>query len=358
MIDSRLRPIAFYLPQFHPILENDAWWGTGFTDWTNVAKARPVFQGHYQPHVPGELGYYDLRQPEIRQAQADLAQLYGLYGFCYYHYWFQGKRLLEQPFDAVLSSEQPNFPFCLCWANESWTRTWDDLGHRRLIEQRYSDEDDRMHIRWLMTAFRDRRYIRIEGKPLFLIYRARLLPDPKKTTAIWREEAQRAGLGELCLCRVESFPNEHTDPVALGFDAAVEFQPDWANLPLGRKVLRRLSLEFGVNYHDIYDYLAFAKRMLKKPVPAYRRFPCIAPSWDNTARHPTRSTILRNSTPDTYRFWLSSVLATFKPRAAREEPIFINAWNEWGEGSHLEPCQKWGRGYLEATRDALNSQGR
>jgi lipopolysaccharide biosynthesis protein len=352
------RLITFYLPQFHPIPENDRWWGTGFTEWTNVAKARPIFPGHYQPHEPGELGYYDLRQPAVRQAQADLAREYGVYGFCYYHYWFHGQRLLERPFNEVLASGQPDFPFCLCWANESWTRTWDDQGRQRLIEQRYSVEDDRQHIRWLISAFRDRRYIRVDDKPLLLVYRARLLPDPIKTTTIWREEAHRAGMSDLYLCRVESYSGEHTDPTTLGFDAAVEFQPDLANIPIGRKILCRLSLELGFNYHDIYDYAAFAKRMLKKPIPAYQRFPCVTPMWDNSARHKTRATILKDSTPYRYEQWLTSVLVNFKPRRPEENLVFINGWNEWAEGNHLEPCAKWGRGYLEATRHALQTAGR
>jgi lipopolysaccharide biosynthesis protein len=324
----------------------------------NVVKARPLFPGHYQPHEPGELGYYDLRHPEVRQAQADLAREYGIYGFCYYHYWFQGKRLLERPFDEVLTLGQPDFPFCLCWANESWTRTWDDLGRQRLIEQSYSKEDDRSHIRWLITAFRDRRYIRMNDKPLFLVYRAHLLPDPIGTTTIWREEAQRAGLGDLYLCRVESFPNEHTNPAALGFDAAVEFQPDWANLPIGRKVLRRLALELGFRYHDVYEYASFADRMAKKSRPDYHRFPCVTPMWDNSARHKTRATILKNSTPEYYERWLTSTLERFEPRHAEENLVFINAWNEWAEGNHLEPCARWGRDYLQATRRALNSMDR
>jgi lipopolysaccharide biosynthesis protein len=348
------RLIAFYLPQFHPIPENDAWWGEGFTEWTNVTNARPLFPGHYQPHVPGELGYYDLRQPAVRQAQTHLAREYGIHGFCYYHYWFHGKHLLELPFNEVLASGQPDFPFCLCWANESWTRTWDGQVRQRLIAQKYSVEDDRAHMRWLIPALRDRRYIRIEGKPLLLVYRVRDLPDPITATTIWREEAQQAGLGDLYLCRVESFPNEHTSPTALGFDAAVEFQPDWANLSMRRKVKRRLALELGLRYHDIYDYAAFAARMMRKPAATYLRFPCVTPMWDNSARHKTRTTILKNSTPELYEHWLRTTLNSFKPRHAEENIVFINAWNEWGEGNHLEPCAKYGRGYLEATRRALD----
>src|SRR5215475_4957626 len=185
MIDTP-RLVAFYLPQYHPIPENDEWWGTGFTEWTNVVSAKPVFAGHYQPHLPADLGFYDLRLPEVRQAQADLARNHGIHGFCYYHYWFQGRRLLRRPFDEVLRSGQPDFPFCLCWANENWTRVWDGSDKKLLIEQTYSADDDLAHIRWLAPAFRDPRHIRVEGKPLFLVYRARKLPDPLRTTSLWR----------------------------------------------------------------------------------------------------------------------------------------------------------------------------
>src|SRR4029077_7166935 len=200
----KVKLIAFYLPQYHPIPENDDWWGKGFTEWTNVTKARPWFRGHYQPHLPADLGFYDLRLPETREAQANLARQYGIHGFCYYHYWFNGRRLLERPFNEVLASGSPDFPFCLCWANENWTRAWDGLEREVLIQQHYDSNDDLAHIRWLANAFRDPRYIRVHGKPLFLVYRVASLPDPMQTVSIWREEARRLGIGELFLCAVES----------------------------------------------------------------------------------------------------------------------------------------------------------
>jgi lipopolysaccharide biosynthesis protein len=337
------RLIAFYLPQFHPIPENDAWWGQGFTEWTNVARARPLFRGHYQPHLPADLGFYDLRLPETRQAQADLAREYGIHGFCYYHYWFNGKRLLERPFAEVLESGKPDFPFCLCWANENWTRRWDGHDEEILVAQEYGEEDDRKHIHWLVEAFQDERYIRVDGKPLFLVYRANDLPDPVRTASVWKEETRSMGVGEIFLCGVESFAGERDDPRKIGFDASVEFQPDWCHFGPAR---RR-----GAN--EVYDYASVLERMLRKQAPEYTRFPCVMPSWDNAARRRNGATILHGSTPQLYQQWLTSVLRTPEQSKGAEGIVFLNAWNEWGEGNHLEPCQRWGRAYLEATREAL-----
>ena len=346
MDEARL--IAIYLPQFHPIPENDRWWGKGFTEWTNVAKATPLFNGHYQPHVPADLGFYDLRVPEVRKAQADLAREHGIHGFCYYHYWFNGKLLLERPIQDVLKSGEPDFPFCLCWANENWTRRWDGGDHEILMEQKYSEQDDRDHIRYLAEYFRDPRYIRVDGKPLFLVYRANRMPDPSKTTRIWREEARRLGIGELYLCRVESFPDEHTDPAASGFDAAVEFQPDWTQV--GPPVHHLAD-----NDCRIYRYGDVAQRMMEKAAPPYKRFPCVTPRWDNSPRWKRGATIFVDSTPELYERWLRATLETFKPASPEENFVFLNAWNEWGEGNHLEPDARFGRGYLEATRRALDA---
>lgn len=360
MAESLIRFIAFYLPQYHPIPENDEWWGKGFTEWRNVTKAKPLFPGHYQPHLPADLGFYDLRLPEARQAQADLAREYGIYGFCYYHYWFNGKRLLERPFNDVLTSGEPDFPFCLCWANENWTKAWDGQEKNILLEQNYSEENDRQHIQWLAKAFQDRRYIRIDDKPLFLVYRAKKIPNPLQTTSIWRDEARKMGIGELFLCRVESFPEEHDDPTKHGFDAAVEFQPDWSNLgkPLCRGKLWRLARGLGLSnkaYGEnmIHDYASFVERMVQKPLPKYKRFSCVTPSWDNSARRPSNAFIIKNNQPDIYEKWLKHAVELTKDRSI-ESIVFINAWNEWAEGNHLEPCQKWGRAYLEATRNVLN----
>jgi lipopolysaccharide biosynthesis protein len=350
--------VASYLPQFHPIPENDEWWGRGFTEWRNVAQGRPQFRGHRQPHLPADLGFYDLRVPEVREAQATLARDHGIAAFCYYHYWFEGRRLLERPFDEVLASGRPELPFCLCWANEPWTRAWDGRASSVLVEQTYSDADDREHARWLVRGFADERYLRVDGKPVFLVYRAGRLPDPKRTTDRLRAEAARAGLGELLLCRVESFRDEHGDPAAFGFDASVEHQPDWTDLgaPRRRTLGWRIAARAGASSraftrHRVYDYGEVAEHMARRPQPRYRCFPGLTPSWDNTPRRPRDGVVLHGSTPAAYGRWLDACLHR---AAADPDPlVFVNAWNEWGEGNHLEPDDRWGRGYLEATRDAV-----
>ena len=228
--NAAVRLIAFYLPQFHPIPENDLWWGEGFTEWTNVSKAQPLFEGHYQPHIPADFGYCDLRSPEVRRQQAEMAREYGLHGFCYYHYWFQGKRLLERPFNEVLASGEPDFPFCLCWANEPWSRRWNGSNQDVLQAQSYSSDDDRAHLRYLLPALSDRRAITVDGKPMFIVYQAKELPDPASTIAIWREEARRGGLAGLYLVAVETGWDAGWDATQFGFDAKVLFQPQFSML--------------------------------------------------------------------------------------------------------------------------------
>jgi len=357
------RVIAFYLPQYHPIPENDARWGKGFTEWTNVTKARPLFRGHYQPHVPADLGYYDLRLPEVRQAQADMAREYGIYGFCYYSYWFNGKRLLGRPFDEVLASGRPDFPFCLCWANENWTRIWDGGDSEVLMEQTYSEQDDVEHIRWLARAFADPRYIRVEKKPLFIIYRAHKLPGVRKTTAIWREECRRLGIGEIFLCRIDT-GFDSLPPSEVGLDAAVEFQPDWFDLgaPLGCRRLRHfrwndvrflLRRKFLRDTTDVQNYSHLVSSMSRRALPRYPRFPCITPSWDNSPRRRGGATVFIESSPTLFQRWATNTLVKLKNSTSMPPILFINAWNEWAEGNHLEPDQRYGRQYLEAIHKAL-----
>lgn len=356
---NKVKLIAFYLPQYHPIPENDEWWGKGFTEWTNVTKAKPLFPGHYQPHLPADLGFYDLRLAETREAQAELARAYGIYGFCYHHYWFNGKRILERPFNEVLASGKPDFPFCLNWANENWTKVWDGKNKHILMEQKYSEEDDREHIRSLIKAFQDPRYIRIDGKPLFLVYRSSKIPNPLQTTSIWREEAKKAGIEDLFLCRIENFDSENIPLSDQGFDAAVEYQPQWVYMSKMTK-LERLAKKLAIwdkAYQEnfIFDYQATVKKMLQKPLPSHKYFRGVTPMWDNSARRKTDAAIFKNSTPDMYEYWLKTVIEQSSVRNPKENFVFINAWNEWAEGCHLELCQKWGRSYLEATLRAVKS---
>ncbi len=350
-----MKLIAFYLPQFHPIPENDAWWGAGFTEWRNVTSARPRFGGHRQPRMPGELGFYDLRLPETRAAQAELARIHGISAFCYYHYWFKGRRLLERPFSEVLETGEPDFPFCLCWANEPWTRRWSDRDGEILLAQEYSAADDLAHARYLARVFADPRYVRVHGRPLLLVYRASALPNAEKTADLFRETALRAGVGEPYLCRVESDPwrERQLSLSALGFDGAVEFAPDWLGLgsPVRHGWLRRRK---GARTGDrVYDYREVARRALAQAEPPDGWFRCVTPGWDNSPRRESGAVILDGSTPEIYGGWLEELVRRAARSPAEEQLVFVNAWNEWAEGAFLEPDLELGRAYLEATRRAL-----
>lgn len=351
-----MKLIAFYLPQFHPIPENDVWWGTGFTEWRNVAAARPRFAGHRQPRLPGELGFYDLRLPETRAAQAELARAHGVSAFCYYHYWFNGRRLLERPLAEVLASGEPDLPFCLCWANEPWTRRWSDRDGEILVAQEYSEEDDREHARYLASVFADPRYLRVGGRPLLLVYRASALPNASRTAEIFRAEAVRTGSAEPYLCRVESDPwrERRVSLSELGFDAAVEFAPDWLELgePLHRSLPWRARRARGGG-DRIYDYSEIVRRSLAHEEPPDGWFRCVTPGWDNSPRRESGAVILDGSTPEAYGAWLEEIVRRTASRPAEEQLVFVNAWNEWAEGAYLEPDSELGRAYLEATRNAL-----
>lgn len=349
-----IKTIAFYLPQFHPIPENDSWWGKGFTEWTNVVKARPLFRSHGQPYLPSDLGYYDLRLPETQKAQADLARLYGVHGFCYYYYWFDGKKLLEQPLEQMLSSGQPDFPFCVCWANENWSRNWDGQNRHVLLEQSYSMESNRELIHEFITMMKDPRYIRHDGKPVLLVYRIRVIPNWMETSEMWRDECRKADIGEIHLCAVR-FGLEPLDghPSEFGVDAFVLFPPHEAEKVDAKSEVLDLAPDFN---GTIFGYDAVVDGDIARfeegyPWPVHRGTML---GWDNTARRPRDSRIFIGATPARFHHWLKEVLRQEEQYNLNSESlVFVNAWNEWAEGTTLEPSTRFGRGYLEAVKSAL-----
>ncbi len=299
-----LQLVAFYLPQFHPIPENDAWWGSGFTEWTNVSKAVPQYLGHYQPHLPGELGFYDLRLVDVMRQQVDLARHYGIGGFCFHHYWFAGKRLLERPVNQLLEAKDIDFPFCLCWANENWTRRWDGQDDDILVAQRHSPEDDLAFIEDVLPALRDERYIRFNGKPVLVVYRVSLLPDAAATAARWRKRCMEAGVGDLYLVAARSF--EVTDPRPYGFDAAVEFPPLQRPGPRINDKLTVVNPDYG---GAIFDYANVAQTFSEQRASGYPLIKAVMPSWDNEPRKPGAGHVFHGSSPAAYGRWLHNVYA-------------------------------------------------
>lgn len=350
-IRSGARAIAYYLPQFHPFPENDAWWGKGFTEWTNVGKAVPNFKGHHQPHCPIHLGYYDLRLVENMIEQATLAKSYGIHGFCYYFYWFDGKVLMRQPLEQMLGDQRVDMPFCLIWANENWSRRWDGKEDDILIAQKHSTEDSLAFIRHLENYFRDERYIKVDGKPVLAVYRANLIPDIVATGELWRAEAQRMGFPGLYLVAAQSF--DISSPEPFGFDAAVQFPPHPIDYPLHNEEVDVINPSY---QGRIYDYGEAARRFVTLPEPPYKLMRACMLSWDNTARKQDSSITFKDFSLATYQQWLSHNLNTTAHDArlsADEKLTFVNAWNEWAEGTHLEPDRRHGYGYLQATYDTL-----
>jgi lipopolysaccharide biosynthesis protein len=344
------------LPQFHPVPENDEWWGKGFTEWTNTAKAKPLFWGHYQPHIPADLGFYDLRLPESREAQAVIARRYGIEGFCYYHYWFAGRRILERPFNEVLHSGAPDFPFCICWANETWTGIWHGAPQRVLIEQTYPGRaDHEAHFRVLLKAFVDPRYIRVEGKPVFLIYNSNLLPDAAATLALWRAMAADAGLRGLHIVGM-SFSRDW-NPTAHGFDAGVT-HPIWQMRAPRRKPFKwmRRKAEIWRGQPIMESYQSFAERQMPTITADEAWYPCLTHAWDNTPRSGRNGVVLVGATPELFRRCLKSAIDALERRPLNRRLLFLKSWNEWAEGNHLEPDLRFGTGFLEAVASALGAE--
>jgi hypothetical protein len=368
--ETKARVIAFYLPQFHPIPENNAWWGAGFTEWTNVAKAKPLFRGHPQPHLPADLGFYDLRVPEVRELQAELARSAGVEGFCYWHYWFgNGRRILERPFDEMLASGRPNFPFCLAWANQSWTGIWHGAPRHTLIEQIYpGQEDSKAHFDLVLKAFRDRRYMTVDGKPIFIVLDPKDMPETDRFIDQWRDLARQAGLPGIHFC---GMCNELTASLYPSFDMMLTFGPgDFIKrLPQGilYRIIRRLkrgdlgptlnsTLGRWINRPQRFDYARVVGVLMGLSPPDSRYVPCVLPNWDNTPRSGLRGVVFEDSSPDIFEKYLSNAVSRVASLPAERRIIFLKAWNEWAEGNYVEPDSRVGHGYLDAMRNVLMSQ--
>ena len=368
-MQNRIRFIAFYLPQYHPIPENDEWWGKGFTEWTNVAKAKPLFRGHYQPHLPADLGFYDLRVPEVREQQAELAREAGIEGFCYWHYWFAGKQLLERPFNEVLASGKPDFPFCIGWANESWTGVWHGAPNKILIEQTYpGEEDHRAHFESLLPAFQDERYIQVDGKPMLVIFRPRQFPDTQRTITLWKEMALKAGLPGIFFIAIAGNVESGEHFSSLGFDAVTiipsgYIPPEDHNLFLQFLIRMFGKDKFIKTYHKllrkpyrINDYEENTKSSVIEDETSFEYFPAIGPGWDNTPRVGIDGYVVVNNTPEKFKSLCRRALRRVSQYSDGHKIIFVKSWNEWAEGNYLEPDQRFGHGFLLALRDAIDQK--
>lgn len=355
----KARLIAYYLPQYHPIPENNEWWGSGFTEWTNVAKAKPLFPGHQQPNFPGDLGFYDLRVPESREAQAELAQTYGIEGFCYWHYWFGGgRRLLERPLAEVVAAGKPCFPFCLAWANHTWSGIWHGSPDRVLIEQTYPGKQDIIdHFYALVEAFSDPRYIKVDGRNLFSIYRPRDLKDAQAFMDTWRELAIKEGIPGFFFVAITDYPwdkpTEDYDgcttnpPVAMLTYSGIE--------PLNVSV-EQASAESSMSVPAlprVHSYESFIENSFPEKTRRQNFYPCVVPNWDNTPRSGTNGFVLHGSTPQLYGRHLREAVSIVAQRSPDQRLVFVKSWNEWAESNYLEPDLRWGHQYLQETLKAI-----
>lgn len=344
---SQVKLIAFYLPQFHPFEENNKWWGKGFTEWTNVTKAQQLHAEHYQPHLPTDLGFYDLRVRETRLEQIEMAKQYGVDGFCYHYYWFSGHKLMQRPLEEMFADSEANFPFCINWANENWTRRWDASEQEILISQKYNENDDIDFIDSIIPYFKDPRYIKINGAPLLMVYRPQHLPDSKKSVQIWKKRCAEQGIKDIHVCCALTHGND--DYELYGFDGGVEFPPHNLKIPsIGHNfIFHKPFSGTAYNFKDVANY--YLTKKYKSP----NIFKTVFPSWDNTARVGSRALFIGGGEPHNYQLWLSQTIQKTKSDFPDSERfVFINAWNEWAEGCHLEPDRKYGKAFLEATKKA------
>ena len=377
---KRVRVIALYLPQFHPIPENDEWWGKGFTEWTNVAKAKPLFKGHVQPRIPTELGFYDLRMAEIREKQAELAKEAGIEGFCYWHYWFgNGKGLLEKPFNEVLESGKPDFPFCLGWANHTWTsKTWDKEQNRNtpsiLMEQLYPGREDYInHFYTVLPAFKDKRYITVDGKPFFLIFDPLNFKDVKNFISCWQSLATENGLKGIHFVGMTSLSfrqngkikinisaddigSNYKEILGLGFDAVNSMGGARARLVVQGKFKTYWKLFLNkvlkTKHLDIIDQRVLNEHMYCEEDRWENVYPTVIPNFDRTPRT-NNDTIYVNSTPDVFKKNLENCIDYINHKDEEHRIIILKSWNEWGEGNYVEPDLQYGRGYLNALKEIL-----
>lgn len=346
--------IAYYLPQMHPTPENDAWWGKGITEWNNVSRAVPQYVGHYQPRLPGELGYYDLRLVENIKRQMELAKMYGIYGFAWYYYWFDGKRLLERPLDRYISDTSIDFPFCLCWANESWTKGFFGSTKEVIMKQSDTEESYRNFIHDVVPYMMDKRYITLKGKKLLIIYKPQNVPNPQKVLDYWREYCATHGVGDIYIIGVWTSDWEN-DVMERGFDSVAEFQPGSIK-PYCQKINQELPFINRDFVGEVYSYSELVKTgVYRKNFHSSHMYNAVMPMWDNTPRRNNHGNVIfHGATPALYRKWLSDIIQHYKTDCnLDDELIFINAWNEWGEGAYLEPDRYYGYAYLEATRNAI-----
>ena len=364
-LNTKARVIAIYLPQYYPIPENDDTWGKGFTEWANVTKAKPLFKGHYQPRLPADLGFYDLRVPEVRIAQADMARDAGVEGFMYWHYWFgNGKRLLERPFNEVLSSGSPDFPFCLGWANHSWTtKTWTTMSqfqnNKMIAEQLYPGEQDYInHFNEMLPAFKDSRYITVNDEPIFLIYDPLAIPNASRFIKLWKDLAIINGLKGIHFIGLSSGRIENNDKIIdIGFDAIVPgslWHAESKTKGKFRKLFEhKIREKFNFMPLDKYNYKDIINHIVTKYDYLDNAYPCAVPQWDRSPRSGSRAVIYHGSTPDLFKKHLSDVFKAVANKPDEKKLVFLRSWNEWGEGNYVEPDTKYGRAYLDVLKEAL-----
>lgn len=356
------RFIALYLPQYHPIPENDEWWGKGFTEWTNVAKAKPLYPGHKQPHIPADLGFYDLRLPIIREQQAELARQAGIEGFCYYHYWFgNGKQLLERPFNEVLQSGKPDFPFCIAWANHSWRKKlWsNEKGKDKiLIKQLYPGvEDYTNHFYSLLPAFKDKRYIRVNDKLFFIIYDVPNFEDVTTFINTWRKLAKDNGLNDFYFVATDADSRTKEKILSKGVDAI--YNVDIFNTHHHYNILHKVLLMIGRKYFGlptVIDYKHAMKDMINDDCVNRETIPVIAPNWDHSPRSGRKGILLKGAHPKYFQQIAERAIDVVKDKPKDEQIIIVKSWNEWGEGNYMEPDLEFGHGYIDALRQAIENK--